>query len=154
MNKTEFIQAVATEAGISKTLMDKIFACQESVIAKTIKKGKDQINITNFGTFKATKYASREMPSPVEGVDEMITIPAGYRITFKPGKGLKDTVNGKNGKAKGEVAEKTNKKADKKAADKKATKKAKKVVEDDEEEDEAPVAKKSKKSGIKNKKRK
>jgi len=134
MNKTEFIDAIAVEAEVSAASAKKVWDAIEAIISKTIKRGADTINITNFGTFKATKYESRTMPSPLDREIEIV-IPAGFRVSFKAGKGLKALVNASK---KVKKAEKEKVVATKKTTAKASTK-SKKVIVDDDDEDDVPV---------------
>ena len=136
MNKTEFIDAIASDAEVSAASAKKVWDAIENIIAQTIKKGGDSINITNFGTFKATHYDERTMTSPLDPKSEIV-IPAGFRVSFKAGKGLKTLVNASTKKKK-------NKKEEAVVSKKAKAKTKKVVVEDDDDDEDAPVIKKSK----------
>lgn len=52
----------------------------------------DKVQIPGFGTFQVTERAERQGRNPATG--ETITIAASKVARFKPGKALKDAVNG------------------------------------------------------------
>ena len=54
MNKTEFVDAVAKEAGASKVAAAQVVNAAIAVITKSLKKGVS-IQITGFGTFDVAK---------------------------------------------------------------------------------------------------
>ena len=61
------------------------------VISKALKKG-DEVALVGFGTFGVSKRATRSGRNPKTG--ETIKIAASKTPKFKPGKALKDLVNG------------------------------------------------------------
>ncbi len=89
MNKTEYIEAIASTAGVSKSDAAKVIAASIEVITKALKKG-DSVQLTGFGTFEAVKRAARTGRNPATGKE--IKIPASKTPKFKPGKVLKDAV--------------------------------------------------------------
>ena len=91
MNKTELIEAIAKEASLSKKDAEAALNAYTSVVTKTLKKG-DKITLVGFGTFEVRKRAARKGKNPQTG--EAIKIKAAKVLAFKPGKGLKDTING------------------------------------------------------------
>ena len=56
-------------------------------------KKKDKVQLIGFGTFETAKRAARTGKNPQTGKE--IKIPASVAPKFKPGKALKDLVNGK-----------------------------------------------------------
>ena len=95
MNKTELIEAIAKEASLSKKDAEAALNAYTSVVSKTLKKG-DKITLVGFGTFEVRKRAARKGKNPQTG--EAIKIKAAKVPAFKPGKGLKDTINKKKKK--------------------------------------------------------
>ena len=91
MNKTELIEAIANEASLSKKDAEAALNAYTSVVTQTLKKG-DKITLVGFGTFEVRKRAARKGKNPQTG--EAIKIKAAKVPAFKPGKGLKDTING------------------------------------------------------------
>ena len=90
MNKGELIDAVAKDAGISKSQAQDAV---ESVIANVTKSlKKDQkVTLVGFGTFSTSKRAAREGRNPQTG--RPIKIPAKKVAKFTPGKALTDSIN-------------------------------------------------------------
>ncbi|MFQ6046255.1 MAG: HU family DNA-binding protein [Gemmatimonadales bacterium] len=93
MNKTELIEALASQAGLSKAdagrAIEALFGTG-GLIADSLKRG-DRVQITGFGTFQARKRAARTGRDPRTGNE--IQIAAATLPAFKAGQGLKDAVN-------------------------------------------------------------
>lgn len=90
MNKTEFIEAVATSANLSKADAARAVDAMIGVISDTLNKG-DAVNLTGFGSFVVRDRAARTGLNP--RTKETIQIAASRAPAFKPGKTLKDAVN-------------------------------------------------------------
>ena len=90
MNKTEFIAAIAEEAGLSKTDAAKAVKAFTDVVVEEMKKG-EKIQLVGFGTFEVSERAAREGRNPQSG--EVMKIAASKAPKFKAGKALKDLVN-------------------------------------------------------------
>ena len=91
MNKTELVEAMAKQAGISKKDADAALKAFTDVVAKELKKG-EKVTLIGFGTFEVGKRAARTGRNPQTGATIMIK--AAKTPKFKAGKALKDTVNG------------------------------------------------------------
>ena len=91
MNKAQLIDAIAAESGLSKADSRKAL---DAFVAKTTEalKGGDRVALVGFGSFSVTKREARTGRNPQTGQE--ITIAATNVPSFKPGKGLKDAVNG------------------------------------------------------------
>jgi len=93
VNKTELIEALASQAGLSKAdagrAVEALFG-DDGLIAGTLRKG-DRVQITGFGTFVARKRAARTGRDPRSGAE--INISAANVPAFKPGQALKDALN-------------------------------------------------------------
>ncbi|MCQ2740697.1 MAG: HU family DNA-binding protein [Alphaproteobacteria bacterium] len=89
MNKTEYVEAVAKTAGVTKAEAAKVVAATIEVITKSLKKG-DAVQLTGFGTFEVVKRAARKGRNPATGKE--IKIAASKAPKFKAGKLLKDSV--------------------------------------------------------------
>ncbi|CAG9261930.1 DNA-binding protein HU-beta [Burkholderia diffusa] len=89
MNKSDLINHVAAETGMTKT--DSGFALEAVLegITKSLRKG-DTVTLTGFGVFSVGVRAARTGRNPATG--EEIKIPASKAPKFKAGKGLKDAV--------------------------------------------------------------
>ena len=90
MNKTEFIAAIAEEAGLSKTDAAKAVKAFTDVVVEEMKKG-EKIQLVGFGTFEVSERAAREGRNPQTG--KTMKIEACKAPKFKAGKALKDAVN-------------------------------------------------------------
>ena len=92
MNKTELIDAMAKESGLSKKDTEKALKAFTDTVASALKK-KDKITLVGFGTFETRKRAARTGRNPQTGKE--IKIKASTAPSFKAGKALKDAVNKK-----------------------------------------------------------
>ena len=92
MNKTELVDAIAKQAGLSKKDSEAALKAFTDTVGKALKKG-DKVQLVGFGTFEVAKRAAREGKNPQTG--EKIKIAACKAPKFKAGKALKDTVNKK-----------------------------------------------------------
>lgn len=90
MNKSEFIDAIAEDAGLTKTDAAKALDAMISVVTDTLKEG-DQVTLVGFGTFSVKKRNARTGRNPRTG--EAIKISASNNPSFKAGKALKDALN-------------------------------------------------------------
>ena len=90
MNKSELIDAVASETDLSRADASRATdAVLDSIIA-ALGKG-DQVALAGFGTFSVRKRAARAGRNPQTG--ETIQIKASKSPGFKAGKAFKDAVN-------------------------------------------------------------
>ena len=92
MNKTELVDAIAKATGLKKTESEKAVKAFTDIVSKELKK-KGKVQLVGFGTFETAKRAARTGKNPQTGA--AIKIPAATVPKFKPGKALKDAVNGK-----------------------------------------------------------
>lgn len=92
MNKSELIEVMAKEAELPKAAAGRALDALLKAVSTTLKKGGD-VAITGFGTFAVGKRAARTGRNPATGAT--IKIKASKVPKFRPGKTLKDTVNGK-----------------------------------------------------------
>ncbi|MES5261757.1 HU family DNA-binding protein [Priestia megaterium] len=89
MNKTELVDAVATQAELSKQEAKKAVEALFETISNTLAK-EEKIQLIGFGTFEVRERAARTGRNPQTG--EEMTIPASKAPAFKPGKELKAAV--------------------------------------------------------------
>ncbi len=92
MNKSELIDAMAKESGLSKKDAEKALKAFTETVTGALKK-KDKVQLVGFGTFETKKRAARTGRNPQTGKE--IKIKASTVPSFKAGKALKDTVNKK-----------------------------------------------------------
>jgi DNA-binding protein HU-beta len=90
MNKSELIDAMAGEAGISKASAKKALEAFTGSVASTLSKG-GKIALVGFGSFSISKRAAREGRNPQTG--KTIQIAAKNVVKFKAGADLSGKVN-------------------------------------------------------------
>ena len=89
MNRTEFIEQIASEMESSNEVAAQFFDAFTTVIQKTLEKG-DNITLIGFGQFLVAERSAR--PARNFKTGKTISIPATKAVKFKPGKGLKEVV--------------------------------------------------------------
>ena len=91
MNKGDLAAAVADKTGMSRAdanrAVEAVFAC----ISDALRKG-EEVRVLGFGNFVVADRAAGTGRNPQTG--ETIEIKASKQAKFKPGKGLKDALNG------------------------------------------------------------
>ena len=90
MNRTELVEAMANQSGLTKKDTEAALKAFTDVIAEELKKGV-KIQLVGFGTFEIAERAERTGRNPQTG--EEMTIAACKAPKFKAGKALKDAVN-------------------------------------------------------------
>ncbi|BFM04924.1 HU family DNA-binding protein [Halioxenophilus aromaticivorans] len=91
MHKTELVDAVAEAADLSKAEAQEAVNAIFDEITNALSR-KDSVSLVGFGSFVCRDRAARTGRSPATG--EPIEIAASTSVGFKPGKALKDAVNG------------------------------------------------------------
>ena len=89
MNKTEFINAVAEQSGLSKVDSKKAVEAFIQTISNEMKEG-GKISLLGFGSFPTTEKAARKGVNPK--TKEVIDIPARKVVKFKAGAELTDKI--------------------------------------------------------------
>lgn len=90
MKKVELVEAVATNAGLTKADALRAIDATFDAITEVLKKG-DKITLIGFGTFGVSKREARTGRNPQTGA--AVNIPARNAVTFKAGSQLKKEVN-------------------------------------------------------------
>ncbi len=90
MNKNELIGAVASQAGISKTQASDAVEAVFGSISNELSSG-GEVRLVGFGTFMVANRKATTGRNPRTG--ETIQIAASKQPKFRPGKGLKESVN-------------------------------------------------------------
>jgi DNA-binding protein HU-beta len=90
MNKTNLIDGMAEDAGISKADAKKALESFLDNVGDTLKKG-DRVSLVGFGSWSVSKRSAREGRNPQTG--KTINIPAKNVVKFKPGTELQKSVN-------------------------------------------------------------
>ena len=90
MSKTELVEFVAANAGLTKTdALKAVDAMVEGITEGLKKSGK--VALVGFGTFSAKKRAARDGINPL--TKEALHIPAKVVASFEAGSKLKDALN-------------------------------------------------------------
>ena len=90
MNKSELIDALAKDAGISKVAAKKAIESFTENVTAALAKG-DRVSLIGFGSFSVTKRSAREGINPQ--TKKKINVPAKTVAKFKAGSELADAVN-------------------------------------------------------------
>ena len=89
MTKSEFVDQVANESGLSKGDAGKAVDAFIGVVEETLRRG-GEVNFTGFGKFSVSDRGARQGVNPQTG--EKIQIPATKVPKFSAGSGLKKSV--------------------------------------------------------------
>lgn len=89
MNKAELIEAIASEAGLSKADAKKALDAFVNTTTHALKKG-DRVALVGFGSFSVSERAARKGRNPQTGKE--INIKAKKVVRFKAGAELSDKV--------------------------------------------------------------
>jgi len=92
MNKSELIDAMAADAGISKAAAKKALDSFTMNVTKSLKKG-GKVSLVGFGTFSTSKRSARNGINPQ--TKKTIKIAAKTVAKFKAGSELSAAVDGK-----------------------------------------------------------
>ncbi|MEE0973431.1 MAG: HU family DNA-binding protein [Paludibacteraceae bacterium] len=90
MNKSELVDAMAINAGISKVVAKKALDGFIKSVSKALKNG-DKVALVGFGAFQVVDRAAREGVNP--STQEKMTIEAKKVVKFKAGAELSDKIN-------------------------------------------------------------
>lgn len=85
MNKSELVNAIAAESGLTKADSKKALDAAVAAVSKALKGG-DKVTLVGFGTFSVAKRAARQGINPA--TKKSITIPAKSVVKFKAGSEL------------------------------------------------------------------
>ena len=91
MNKSELIESIASESGLSKADSLKALDAMLGSVTQALQNG-EQVVLVGFGTFSVKDRAPRRVRNPRTG--DVIEVAASRVASFKPGKGLKQAVAG------------------------------------------------------------
>ena len=90
MNKNDLVGVVADKANITKAQAGEAVDAVFEAITNALKGG-DDVRLVGFGTFSVSQRKASTGRNPATGAE--ISIPASNQAKFKPGKGLKDSLN-------------------------------------------------------------
>jgi DNA-binding protein HU-beta len=91
MNQQDLVDAVAKATGASKAEAAKAVAAVLDAIRAGLKRG-EKLALSGFGIFETAELGPRKGRNLHTG--EAVDVPAMTQVRFRPGKGLKDAVNG------------------------------------------------------------
>jgi DNA-binding protein HU-beta len=89
MNKAQLIDAISSDAKMTKTEAKKALDAFISATTKSLKKG-ERVALVGFGSFAISKRSARTGRNPQTG--KAIAIPAKKVVRFKPGSELTGTI--------------------------------------------------------------
>lgn len=90
MNKTEFLRAVATQAGSTLKDANAFYDAFVATVHDALRKN-DKVSLVGFGTFEARKRAARTATNPSTGAK--VKVKACKVPALKFGKSFKDSLN-------------------------------------------------------------
>ena len=90
MTKSEFVDQVASEAGLSKGDATKAVDAFIDVVTGTLRRG-GEVSFTGFGKFSTQRRAERQGVNP-RNPSQKVTIPAATVPKFSAGSTLKQSV--------------------------------------------------------------
>ena len=90
MTKTDLVNVIAEEAGLTKADASRAYDAMVSGVTKGLKKG-GKVTLTGFLTFTAKKKAASKARNPRTG--EVVPVPARVAVTVKAGSKLKEALN-------------------------------------------------------------
>jgi len=90
VNRNELVDAVSNKTDLKKSEASKAVDAVFDAIAEALKDG-SEVRLVGFGTFSVASRAASEGRNPRTG--EKIQIAASKQAKFKPGKGLRDSLN-------------------------------------------------------------
>ncbi|WP_054951231.1 HU family DNA-binding protein [Numidum massiliense] len=90
MNKTDLIEKVATDIGMTKKDATAVVDTVLETISEALQRG-EKVSLIGFGNFEVRERSARKGRNPRTG--EEIEIKASKVPAFKPGKQLKESVN-------------------------------------------------------------
>jgi len=90
MNKSELIDSMAADAGISKASAKKALDSMMGNVEGALKKG-ERVSLVGFGSWSVKAKAARDGRNPRTG--ELLKIAAKNVVKFSPGAELKNSVN-------------------------------------------------------------
>ncbi len=90
MNKSDLIDAIAADAGITKAAAKLALESFLGNVEKTLKSG-DKVSLVGFGTWSVSKRDARTGRNPKSGAP--ITIAAKNVVKFKAGSDFEKSIN-------------------------------------------------------------
>ena len=94
VGKSELTTRVAQRTGLPKSQAAKAVNAMVETISEALAK-KEGVSLTGFGSWRVTETKARQGRNPRTG--QAINIPAGSRVSFRPGSTLSTGVRGGGG---------------------------------------------------------
>src|SRR5919206_4288821 len=94
VGKSELTSRVAQRTGMPKSQAAKAVNAVVESISEALAK-KESVSLTGFGSWRVTETKARQGRNPPTG--QAISIPAGSRVSFRPGSTLSTGVRGGGG---------------------------------------------------------
>jgi DNA-binding protein HU-beta len=94
MNQSDLADAVADATGTGKAEAARVVEAVLDAVRNGLRRG-EKVAISGFGSFEPSRREARQGRNPRTG--EAVEIAASTTVRFKPGKGLKDALNGGGG---------------------------------------------------------
>ena len=91
MNQGDLADAVAAATGTGKAEAARVVEAVLDAIRDGLRRG-EKVAISGFGSFEAARREARQGRNPRTG--EAVEVAASTTVRFKPGKGLKEALNG------------------------------------------------------------
>jgi DNA-binding protein HU-beta len=91
VNKADLISEVAEKTGEAKTKVAEIVDATFDVMTDNLRR-QIEVRIPNFGVFVVVNAKARKARNPQTG--EEVKVPPSRRARFRPGKGLKEVIEG------------------------------------------------------------
>lgn len=92
MNRSELIEKMSKDAGISRTAAEVALNSLLKSISGALKRKDGKVTLLGFGTFRKVRRKARKGRNPQTG--ETIKIKASNTVQFKAGKHLKSSIGG------------------------------------------------------------
>lgn len=89
MNKTQLIDAIASEAGLTKVQAREALEAMLTTTVQSLGRGED-VTLVGFGSFKVVERKARMGMNPQ--TKQKIEIPATKVVRFKPGSDIENAV--------------------------------------------------------------
>lgn len=89
MNKTQLIDAIASESGLTKVQAREALEAMLTTTVQTLGRGED-VTLVGFGSFKVVERKARMGMNPQ--TKQKIEIPATKVVRFKPGSDIENAV--------------------------------------------------------------
>lgn len=88
MNKSDLVKKIAEKCGYSQKDVKEVIDCFETVVVETLT-AKEDVK-TGIATFVVKATAARKGRNPMTG--ESIDVPAGFKVSTKLSKAVKESV--------------------------------------------------------------